>query len=65
MYSDWLAKEDASITKESYRVSVAIWSIERRRYEVDIWMKSRQDDSRSPAKDKKLSTFIIKLRNTA
>jgi hypothetical protein len=57
--------KNTGTTKELYRVSVAIWPIERRVYEVDVWMKFRQDDSRSQAKNKKLSMFIIKLKNTA
>jgi hypothetical protein len=57
--------KNAGTTKKLYRVSIAIWPIERRVYKVDVQMKSRQDDSRSQAKDKRLSTFIIKLKNTA
>jgi hypothetical protein len=57
--------KNASTTKELYRVSAAIWPIEQRVHEVDIQMKSGRDDSRSQAKDKRLSMFIIKLKNTA
>jgi hypothetical protein len=57
--------KNAGTTKELYRVSVAIWPIKWRVYKVDVQMKSGQDDSRSQAEDKKLSTYIIKLKNTA
>ena len=56
---------DASTTRVSYRVSVTIWTIEQRGCEIDVWMKSGREDSRSQAKDKRLSTLIIKLKNTA